>query len=62
MNHTKIKKLDEQDRIEGDRIVIFDKLDPDQKILKTVEIITPGGRRKRYEIRRTRKGGYLFNK
>jgi hypothetical protein len=47
------------DRIEGDKIVIFDKDRKGPYTLKKVEIITPTGK-KVYEIKKTRKGGYLF--
>jgi len=48
------------DRIEGDKIVIFDKDAKGPYTLKKVEIITPTGK-KAYVIKKTRKGGYLFN-
>jgi len=47
-------------RIEGDKIVIFDKDQNGPYTLKKVEIITPSGK-KIYVIKKTRKGGYLFN-
>jgi hypothetical protein len=53
--------FDKKDRIEGDRIIIFDPGQPDKKTLKQVEIVTPQGIVKIYEIKRTAKGGYLFN-
>ena len=49
------------DRIEEDTIILFDRNRVDSKTLKRVEIITQDGSKKSYEIRRTDKGGYLFN-
>ncbi len=48
------------DRIEGSKIILYDRRKPGPYILKKVEIITPEGK-KIYEIKKTRKGGYLFN-
>ena len=50
-----------RDRIEGDRIIIYDNSGQGSKILKTVEIVRPSGEKRTYVIRKTEKGGYLFN-
>jgi hypothetical protein len=60
MKH-RIIQWDRTDRIEGDKIILVDSGNPERKVLKKVEIITPGGSKKFYEIKRTSKGGYLFN-
>lgn len=49
------------DRIEGNKIILFDKHGPGGKVLKEVKIITKSGEIRHYTIRRTSKGGYLFN-
>lgn len=51
-----------KDRIEGKKIVLYDSNSNTNKsyILKEVEIVTVSGK-KRYKIRRTKNGGYLFN-
>lgn len=51
----------QKDRIEDGRIILFDAGNPNNKTLKKVIIITPEGTKKEYEIKRTNKGGYLFN-
>ena len=53
-------KINKNDKIDGDKIVIFDKDKNGPYTLRKVEIITPTGK-KVYEIKKTRKGGYLFN-
>lgn len=50
-----------EDRIEGDKIVLFDDLYYGSKTLKRVEIHTVDGKKRTYEIKRTIKGNYLFN-
>lgn len=50
-----------KDRIEGDKIIIHDKCDPKQKVLKKVEIIKANGEKRIFELKRTSRGGYLFN-
>ncbi len=49
------------DRIEGNKIILFDKYGPVSMILKKVEIIKPSGEVRKYEIKKTSKGGYLLN-
>jgi hypothetical protein len=49
------------DRIEGDTIILHDDYSKRAALLKKVLIITPSGIKKAYEIKRTKKGGYLFN-
>jgi hypothetical protein len=49
------------DRIEGDTIIIYDNFKEGPVTLKRVEIITPLGSKKTYKIKKTSKGGYLFN-
>ena len=56
-----MKKEDRKDRIVGSKIILYDDDTAGPKILKTVEIITPYGKKRTYEIKRTNKGGYLFN-
>lgn len=49
------------DRIEGDTIYLHDNIGPRPGILKRVVIIKPSGSRREFEIKKTRKEGYLFN-
>lgn len=49
------------DRIDGNTITLYDECRPEKKILKRVVIIKSSGEERHYEIRRTAKGGYLFN-
>jgi hypothetical protein len=49
------------DCIDGDTIILHDKLREGSKILKKVRIITPTGEERRYKIKRTSNGKYLFN-
>lgn len=49
------------DRIEGDRVILYDRELPGSRVLKRVEIITSNGKRRFYKIKKTAKGGYLFN-
>jgi len=57
---SKKKKSDKIDRIEGDRIILYDNTIPGPRVLKEVAIITPRSRRI-YKIKKTKKCGYLFN-
>lgn len=50
-----------EDRADKETIIISDKGCPETKTVKKVIIITPSGDKKMYEIKRTSKGGYLFN-
>lgn len=50
-----------KDRIEKDTNILFDRNQAGSKTLKKVEIITEDGSKKSYKIKRTIKGGYLFN-
>ena len=59
-NSSKKEMSDRTDRIEGDRIILYDDSVPGPRVLKEVEIITPGSRRL-YKIKKTKKCGYLFN-
>ena len=52
---------EEMDRIIGDRIILYDKSGRGPGDLKTVEIINDIGEKKTYTIKKTVKGGYLFN-
>ena len=61
MANTKAESTIIIDRIEGDKIILFDPYQSGTKILKKVEIITSDGNKRTYEIRRTSKGKYLFN-
>jgi hypothetical protein len=49
------------DRIEGDKIILFDPHQSGAQVLKKVEIITADGEKRTYEIKRTANGKYLFN-
>ncbi len=51
----------QSDRIDGDTIILYDTSKKGPKTLKRVEIKTLSGETKHYEIKKTRKGGYLFN-
>jgi hypothetical protein len=57
---SKEKALVNTDRIEGDRIILYDNPTPGPRVLKEIEIITPRSKRI-YKIKKTRKCGYLFN-
>jgi hypothetical protein len=57
---SKEKALVNTDRIEGDRIILYDNSTPGPRVLKEIEIITPRSTRI-YKIKKTRKCGYLFN-
>ena len=57
---SKQKKSDRTDRIEGDKIILYDNSIPGPRVLKEVEIITPRSKRI-YKIKKTKKCGYLFN-
>jgi hypothetical protein len=61
MKNLKREKDFVPDRIQGDTIILYDPCEPGEKVLKKVRIIARSGEIKRYEIRRTAKGGYLFN-
>lgn len=50
-----------QDRIEGDTVILFDSNRLGSRTLKKVEIITSEGKKRTYEIKRTMAGKYLFN-
>lgn len=56
-----MKREGRKDRIVGNKIILYDDYSPGPKILKAVEIITAFGRKRTYHIRKTSKGGYLFN-
>lgn len=60
MDNSKHKEAKEPDRIEGDRIILHDFSPQGYREIKTVEIIT-GQKTHIYKIKKTRKGGYLFN-
>lgn len=51
---------DKQDQIHGNTIILYDDNDSSPKVLKEVRIIT-STETKSYAIRKTKKGGYLFN-
>jgi len=57
---SKQKKSDKLDRIEGDKIILYDNSIPGPRVLKVVEIISPGSKHI-YRIKKTKKCGYLFN-
>ena len=48
-------------KVKDDTIILYDKNDSSSGVLKKVEIVTPDGNIRNYEIRRTSKGNYLFN-
>ena len=48
------------DRIEEDTIILHDDFGSGPKLLKKVKIIR-SGKNHNYAIRRTKRGGYLFN-
>jgi hypothetical protein len=55
------KEHNTNDRIEGGEIIIYDRdTFRGPKTIKDVKIITPQGVKK-YKIKRTVRGGYLFN-
>ncbi len=54
------KDLNSNDRIEGNKIVIYDYTPKTAKDLRSVEIVTPQ-KKFQYKIKKTRKGRYLFN-
>ena len=56
----KKNKLDKKDRIEGNKIILYDNSIPGPRVLKEVEIITPQSKHV-YRIKKTSKCGYLFN-
>ncbi len=56
----KKNKSDKEDRIEGNKIILYDNSIPGPRVLKEVEIITPQSKHV-YRIKKTRKCGYLFN-
>ena len=56
----KQKKFDKSDRIEGNKIILYDFFPKAYRELKLVEIITPH-KTHTYKIKKTIKGGYLFN-
>jgi hypothetical protein len=49
------------DRIEGNQIILYDDSRPGPKVLKKVTIITLSGGKRNYVIKKTSKGGFLFN-
>jgi len=53
-------KIEGVDRIEGDTIILHDFYPKKHRVLKTVKIINSEGENIR-EIKKTSKGGYLFN-
>lgn len=60
MKSLKVEK--HPDRIQGDTIFLHDYGDtPRSKTIKKVEILTPNGDLRLYQIKRTAKGRYLFN-
>jgi hypothetical protein len=54
------REIDTNDRIDGEKIVIYDFTPKTAKDLRMVEIVTPQ-KKFQYKIRKTRKGRYLFN-
>lgn len=50
-----------EDRIEGDKIILYDNTPPGPRIFKEVEIILPYGEKRLYKITKTPKNGFLFN-
>ena len=50
-----------KDRVEDCKIILHDDGKPGPKVLKKVEIRNADGSVKKYEIKKTRRGGYLFN-
>ena len=57
---SKEKRLVRKDRIEGNKIILYDNSTPGPRVLKKIEIITPRYKRI-YKLRKTIKCGYLFN-
>ena len=49
------------ERIEKNKIILYDNCDPKKAVLKEIEIVKPNGEKRKYVLRRTAKGGYLFN-
>ncbi len=49
------------DCIDGDTIILYDKYGQGPKVIKKVRIITPTGEERRYKIKKTSNGKYLFN-
>ena len=49
------------DRIEGQKIVLYDNFGPEPKTIKLIEIRTPH-ETKHYRLKKTRRGAYLLNK
>lgn len=60
MENLKHKEAKEPDRIEGDRIILYDFSPKGFREIKTVEIIT-GQKIHIYKIKKTINGKYLFN-
>ena len=56
----KHKKTKGFDRIEGNKIILYDFFPKAYRELKLVKIITPN-KTHTYKIKKTSKGGYLFN-
>ena len=61
MGNSKSPKSDKGDRIEGNEIILYDDSRPGPKILKKVTIIAPSGAKRSYVLKKTSKGGFLFN-
>jgi hypothetical protein len=57
-----MKREVRKDRIEGNTVILYDDNTIGPKTLKTVEIITPYGKKTKYLLRRTTEGRYMFNK
>ena len=57
---SKQKKSDKADRIEGNKIILYDNDISGPRVLKVVEIISPRSNHI-YRIKKTKKCGYLFN-
>ncbi len=49
------------DRIEGDKIILYDDSGPGSRVIKTVEIFNSQTGRRTYRIKKTKNNGYLFN-
>jgi len=54
------KEIEGVDRVEGDTIILHDFSPKENRVLKTVEIITRDKKHIR-RIKKTKNGGYLFN-
>ena len=50
-----------KDIITKEKIVIYDHSKPGGKVIRDIEIHTNNGELKKYVLRKTSKGGYLFN-